>query len=46
MQPVRPHGKADEAWLRRIPDDPASLLQRMFQYEALQKHYHSEEETW
>jgi Ca-activated chloride channel homolog len=37
---------ADEAWLRQIPNDPASLMQRMFQYEALKHHYRSEKETW
>ena len=37
---------ADEAWLRQIPNDPASLMQRMFQYEALKHHYSSEKETW
>jgi Ca-activated chloride channel family protein len=25
--------KADEQWLRRIPDDPAGLLRRKFRYQ-------------
>ncbi|MCZ6894336.1 MAG: hypothetical protein O7H40_09855, partial [Gammaproteobacteria bacterium] len=25
--------QATEQWLRRIPDDPAALLRRMFQYQ-------------
>jgi len=37
---------ADEAWLRQIPDDPASLMQRMFQYEAMKNRYRSEKEAW
>lgn len=37
---------ADEAWLRQIPDDPASLMQRMFQYEAMKNRYQSEKEAW
>ena len=33
-QPPSPEDERTEQWLRQIPDDPAGLLRRKFQYEA------------
>lgn len=39
--------QAQEQWLKRIPDDPAGLLKRKFQYQYKQRNQSSQQEqTW
>lgn len=43
----REQAQAEEQWLRRIPDDPAGLWRRKFQYQYRQREQHSGgEQAW
>jgi len=47
QEPLTEEERATEQWLRRIPDDPAGLLRRKFQYQYRQQYRgEAEEQGW
>ena len=38
--------QATEQWLRRIPDDPAGLWRRKFQYQYQQRAHPNQGDAW
>ncbi len=46
QQQLQEAQQANEAWLRRVPDDPGGLLRRKFKYQYQQRSTQEEEKAW